>query len=758
MELLWLPLYERYPLFLIITIIGLCAVTFFGCVTPFASIVDLSQECEVNTLSFLNPSDFRVTKQMLWRILSTVGLYLSIPYDSAATPRHEPTEPPNDLDPIEVAGRCRKDVVSKFAKELDLDFAVEAIHWTESIEDILQGPTTNMNKFTPTSTRYKKHFADLQRWGILERLTGTGPLKYISKYFSIAKTELVDRAIFNGRRLSKLCHSAPPVNIPSVPEIVVLLSEIMRQGGKLEIYVADIRHWFHQIRVGKKVWQYFGVCMQDDAGETQFFGWRTLPMGFGYSPRICQCIAWTLLLYRKNTGHPNIDGLQKAREQLRHAKHPPRFVHVCDDNGKIIGVVTLTYDNILVAVSDPVIWKLLVDQIEYNLEVSARVVMKEKKRFSFSDLVTAFATPGKASPEPVSVDRRAVHLGIEYAVNSDSILTWRHDPGRLGKWLDIYSKLSQSISIWTPREIARACGIVVWHLTVSLEPLCEAVNLIRILRRIATDPRPLDVDQPLVEELEDTDKSEKWDTECPLLEHERLYLLEQMKVTLLNPWMTYQQRLYHHESVLFTDASKRFMGAVVSDRQGNVNDIYMGQFPTGVINSDIYIKELVAAVLYTQLLIRKKHLRNCKIYILIDNSAAFFALSNWYSSSEIACKWLSRLFRDLEKVECSIEPILIISEDNPADTPSRGTYDVCEIRMIRGMNAFRKHLVGIRHASKKASEYFDDEDVAVMRHHECTKGLPECTDDFMNEQIENLALCRKPLRKRERTETSVEQR
>jgi len=166
---------------------------------------------------------------MLWRMLSTVGLYLSIPYAQDEVQR--PADTISKLDPIDVAGRCRKDVVLRYAKELDLDFAIEAIKWTDSLDDMAYGTISNTHRFCPTSTQYRSHFTSLKNWGILARLANIGPLRYIAKYFSIPKTQTSDRAIFNGRALSKLFRPPPPVNIPSVQEIILLLATKGASGG-----------------------------------------------------------------------------------------------------------------------------------------------------------------------------------------------------------------------------------------------------------------------------------------------------------------------------------------------------------------------------------------------------------------------------------------------------------------------------------------------------------------------------------------------
>ena len=138
----------------------------------------------------------------------------------------------------------------------------------------------NLNAFRPTSTKYRQHFADLVRWGILKPIErGTGALKFISRYFSVPKNPDVERAIFNGHAFSKHCRTPPTVNLASVGEVIHEVNKIAREGP-LYVFLSDIRHWFHQIPLASRVWRFFGVAMKNLFGETEYFGWRTLPMGW----------------------------------------------------------------------------------------------------------------------------------------------------------------------------------------------------------------------------------------------------------------------------------------------------------------------------------------------------------------------------------------------------------------------------------------------------------------------------------------------
>jgi hypothetical protein len=254
----------------------------------------------------------------LFRLYQSLGLYSHIPYDASAWDLENADLLP--LDPIKVAGGADLATITRMAETLQCVFALQALGWLEDIDDLwIVPPPERPPRFIPTPAPYHPHLQYLagSRVGVLASVTAQD-VRFVSSYFAIPKNDEVSRSIFNGRALSDRCHVPPPVNLPDITDIIYWIKQLTAESkGKLWGMTGDIRHWFHQIRTGPRVYQYFGLCCRE-----QFYQWRCLPMGWSYSPRICQCIAWVLILFN-DSPECNRDGLRQARSEIRAVRDPP---------------------------------------------------------------------------------------------------------------------------------------------------------------------------------------------------------------------------------------------------------------------------------------------------------------------------------------------------------------------------------------------------------------------------------------------------
>jgi hypothetical protein len=308
------------------------------------------------------------------------------------------------------------------------------------------------------------------------------------------------------------------------------------------------------------------------------------------------------------------------------------------------------------------------------------------------------------------------YLGVQYAVeHSPSCaqqLRWRHDPDRIQKWTMYLGKIGPDA---TARDVAQVCGALVWNKQVKLEPLCLSPPLIDTLRITA---KAVGGDR------------NKWDDAVPQLEEKHWdYLRTELSRAMLNPWIAFQGAKTTRTQTIFTDASKSRMGCVLYDVNGDIqiNNVWSNNFPLGIREAHIFIRELSASVWFVICAIRRFGWTDTLIYLGVDNSACFFALQNMYSANVIACEWLSRLHHALRKSGCSIEPILVISEDNPADPPSRGLVTVDHNRRINGWKAVQEHQQGRRFSS-------------VPHHANDEEGIRQLIDGFapldINDEVE----------------------
>ncbi len=627
-----------------------------------------------------------VCSSCMFRVFRSLGLYGGIPYDDFAH-EGELFGPDLQLDPVTVAGSVKLAKVADWADALQLSFASTAIGWLADVKDLwLDGPPPKLTLLTETAEAYAAHLKLLRKWRVV-RKSRLDRIWFSSRYFAVPKgTDGLGRSIFNGRALSDRFRAPPPVNLPEVSEITRRISALVSTHGKIWGCTADLRHWFHQISASRELRKIFGVICNGQAYE-----WACLPMGWSFSPRICQSIAWTLLLYHSDP-NGNEDGLRKARASLRSSKDPPRFVnlHASDEHESLVGFVTLTYDNIIVIGTDRAIVTYLLARIRRNLD-EARAVLKEWREFSPSTInMSGYLALPPASPEASLWTSGLSHLGVEYGVAHSPItkvgggpmLRWRHTPSRLKKWERWQQHLQERP---TCRTVSRIIGFILWDQYVALRPLCELNATMSLLRRVAI----------LV-----GGRRDRWDEPASLSVHEENDLSRHMRRILQNAWhesnITAPRRGRVDPITICTDASGDIgIGAVILSPDGSSPTVWLNEFPSGLRNSHIFLKEMAAATIYVSRLCRLFEIYNRQITVVVDNSAVAFALRNMYSSNSHASDMLKRLFSIISERSCFLEVIQVSSENNPADDPSRGKRTLDPLRLARGVAAIQQYSAGL---------------------------------------------------------------
>jgi hypothetical protein len=615
---------------------------------------------------------------MAWRIFETLGLYSAGEYSSLG---HLVGESVLPLDPILVAGRAKVDIILDWARFLDFKPCLQAIKWLSNIDDLLPANfESNRRAFVRTLDKFADHLRQLSEWEVLMEITHDRPrlaaLMYISVYFAIPKDKEVARSIFNGKALSQWCTAPPAVNLPEVTDIIRRLAILVSRSSArrpFSGFTADIRHWFHQIPVGSEVSKYFGVAL-----GTRFFEWRMLPMGWSHSPYICQCLAWTILLFADSDFPGNRDGLDRARAELRGAEQLPQYVTLRNDQGEDVGFITLTYDNIGVFTIDGAIREALAHKVHSNFTKKAGVVLKE-----LHDRPPRHVTLLKPP-----VDDSALHgflgieyLGVQYGVIRSARqvcqLIWRHVPSRAAEW----EKLTlPSDRLVTARTIARTIGVILWHYTVTLTPLCTCGDLIDILRRTAVfvnHSRP------------------QWDEVVPNIGLQEIDIMNRhLSSAITNQWNNVST-VPSTEAFMFTDAASRGqMGYVVLNARGEPLAVEAIAYPPGMQEAHIFLQEMHAAVHSIKACVRRFGWHGTRIHVGVDNSAVAFALRHMYSSNRRATAELCDLLTALRTSECTIDVILVVSADNPADDPSRGAQHLDPSRLERGWLALQNGIAG----------------------------------------------------------------
>ena len=595
----------------------------------------------------------------MWRILADLHTVYRGDYGDHWNLSSGPLLP---LDPIDVARSANKEVLRRMAVEVDFSCAREALSWLDDILPRLETPLRQSDRAATTHIRYAEHLRDLCASRIIEACH-EHKAGFYNPYFAIPKNAQVARATLNAKKLSKHFKVPPVVNLCDPPTVIKLLRRLA-SAGPLFSYSSDIRHWLHQLEVGERLRDLFRVV----CGSSRY-RWCSLPMS--YSPRICQCLAWLLILHPgENHVDDNQDGLFEERRNWRGAPDPPRFLTMRDAAGNVTGHIFLTYDNIGVFCNSHSQWGFLTTRIRRNM-AWANITLKEE-HYALDQEMNIHAKSFKGME----------YLGLQYGFARRAgarELRWRHAPSRTEKWIANQKALATDS---TARQVAAAAGVILWDALIRLRPLCFEDNCISALSAAAT--------------FVAGDK-QAWDV--PRTWH--LHIIDGLRSSILvilkNHWCSPQSfESSDRTETVFSDASDTGMGAVYCDHLGNLatsRAVIRGAFIGGLEHSHIYLKELAAARWALEHGISHRAWTRVHIRLVVDNSAVAFGLRAMYSANDIANAWMRGLHTRLQNANCSLEVCQVLSQDNPADEPSRNK-SFSHARLRQGWIAMSNFMAG----------------------------------------------------------------
>ena len=663
---------------------------------------------------------------MLWQLLrgSGYGEYGSVSHS-------RDSETVGDLDPIACAGGIKVQEMQRAALKAGLTFVFFALALITSIsafESAMKVPPRTvrsiLRKNSPksehrrrtryTNDKYLYHLESLCLWGLLREVRQDSVRDY-STYFSVPKGQdpatkkNLDRSIFNAKKLSKLFHTPPTVNTADVCRV---LREICKLQGGLDtggvhIVTGGFRHYFHQYRMHPEISTWFGLAC-NIYGEARHFVWTCLPMGWSHSPYVAQSGSWLVL------GHA-----EKGETEffsMRGMANAPMFVYLrCPKTMKVVGFMTVYYDNYFVVTTEQVV-----------AEDMSRRILRNAKTFNVEVKEHFTPTPNSLLSKP------AKYLGIEISLSAKRdregnrnkrTLQWRiakeqeHEP---------FFLLDKNVSV-SCKTLCQTLGRCMYARLVSLRPLGSVHTtriLLSLLRRISA--------HAWTTSWASTDFIVR-DDELQAVKAEWEYVLERG----LTSWIPLSK--YDRIVRVATDASDNGWGIVFLDETGavipsvNSKDIVGFQtFPTDYQKSHIFLKEMFAAVEGVKEAVRR--FPDCKqVSIVVDNTATAAALKRGYSTN-------SKATLKLSEIDMFLEVITVPSKANVADSPSRNA-PIEEARRLATHAAFEADLVGQRMGNP---ERHPNDNKCGLRHTEGhLEGLDDdleldCSDDFMT--VKNAAM------------------
>lgn len=482
---------------------------------------------------------------------------------------------------------------------------------------LLEGEIRDEIDWRKVDARYSKHLDDLEKWNIVG--PPRGKVLFISNYFSVPKDDQFDRAIFNGRALSQKFFVPSGIFLPRIPEVLQLASRIVLSSKTRGFSVAnyDVRHAFHHFELAPELTPYFSLKRSDG----RLVSWLRLPMGWSWSPRICQSVLMSMLVFKR----------PEFLDIVEPMNDPPSFIFLRNGPARV-GIIFLWLDNVVAVITDNDIAR----KLHAHLTMIGRVFGITWK--TGSRLISPTEMRSKGT-EFLGVEVR----DLTTDKTSASALGFRHTPDRVERW-----KMRSVSSISTCREVFAVIGVLMWNQYVR----SLSLHLIG----------------PVIEVAQRTGRKgfkSGWNSPAHLTSEECSNLMEHFHTVLQNPYTA--PSLWANELWLVTDSSSTHGAWLLLDTSGRLLDQRSWKWMGAVQSAHIFVKELLVPVMFLE---QSTHTRTL-IRLLIDNTAALHVLRRMYSRTKIGTELIRRADRVLTAQEVKLHVGSIRSEDNVADCPTR---------------------------------------------------------------------------------------
>jgi len=624
---------------------------------------------------------------MLWLVLRGLG-YGSVEAGGSVSGDDDTTDyptrhrgPPNPLDPIHVAGNLAPARISGLIPRWKAGQTILSRLWQpDSMRDLLV-PSGEARKVVFTHPRYSAHLEQLAAFGVL-RACALEQVDRFGSYFSVPKTEEVDRSIFDGSHLSDLFIHPPPVSIPDISTVCHMIGEFALEQPTFYGFTVDIRHCFHQLPVHEGLGKKFGVHC---AGKTYHF--RVLPMGWCHSPAIAQSSGWALLSGRFPNQQAYFD------EDFMDDSELPTFIRTTPAAGFAI----LYYDNFFVITVCADLCERIFVRFRTNIEQCGSApfseVTKDLTRFSHKTLRS----------NPVNF------LGCEFACrprrtrdHAGCEVTWRICPSKI--------PLEPT---WTAegscRDIARRTGKILRSLLLSLKPL-GASELGRELL-------------VMLSELGMQASTSGWDSSWSATDQHHRILAAGLQRLQENQWFSYEPSPTPNV-ILMSDASSIMCGWFIAQVSPPKLLAVRTSLPhPGLAKLDIFRREAFAAL---SGILHVQRLTSEAFTVVVDNTAVAGVLRRLFSFCPLVNKWLQACSPWI----ASPEVLTVVSADNHADGLSRGEQTVVDIpAVLRLIQATREgRRTGTRTPHRFSSGIRHDDEFATYHAEQQSHG-PAPTDE-----------------------------
>ena len=588
---------------------------------------------------------------MVWSaILQEFGAICD-PYDYDGSEDIAPTNyDPNCMDKVEkeTIARVRLPLMREEAKAIpiaDISVGMEIMTskagFIEHVAPDMERLKVHMGRATHSS--FIPCMLMITTWTlIMENMTHEA-IFCLCVFFTVAKSNGLQRVIFDCRALNRASRTPPPVNLCKIPEIMKLAASIKAT----HVISADARHMYFQLGLPPGVEAFFGLL----CGGVYYMA-RVLAMGFSFSCYLSQAVSWMIVLHVP----PGASKLGIDYAQFK-GPHLPTQVWITNSKGKRIGFCVIFYDNIGIFLTNAESanqWakRLIANADFFNLQLKEMFLMSPTH-------IHDKLNPGNPSKE-IGEDENTVDAGGKEKPTGITFLgcrvntaagqfRWKHCPKKLEKWLAVFGRCPSTI-----KDVARIVGILIWDRSIRLRHLADISAMIDVLRDVSRTVRT---------------KSD-WDRHLTSQPWSLTVLGEYSTPLRENPWSTYTEPRISKTVFLASDATETSIGGVWLDNDGNVLEACK---KLDMEHTHIFVKEVLAIYLtvkWARSLLQ--YTGTVEFRIAVDNRAAGIAAMRCYSSNSDINQLLVRLWRFLDENSIILTVVDIHTDLNVADDPSRG--------------------------------------------------------------------------------------
>jgi hypothetical protein len=615
------------------------------------------------------------------------------------------------LDPIDpgLVGKVNYTAVFDTARLA----ATTGIKWAERLESYLKDGfprTRDLDSRSPGRPKSKADciiegakaeatLLELQRAGIIKHVDfsteGTPRERTWATVFQVPKTEKVDRAIINCKDLNVGFEKPPPLALAEISALIGLV----RYFGDAILSVADIRHFFWQLRLAPVDRRYFSF-----SGRRAVFECIALAMGWSWSPWTAQGIAGLVMFGAVQRLQVELRKVRKDRDVTLIAQpggavcedSPPPFWFVIEqETKKVIAIVVIWYDNFLV-----------ITEREHGTTPRHRT-LDAMIRKALDSTMGDFNLQWKQPDRPWTVQRnKCDYIGIHFERDDDTkVFGWRHIAENIESWRAVEPTLQPRMSVI---QLARVLGVVTWDAHIRLG-IRHATEIRHLMSRVGT------VNAKIVA------KQAKRDEQMDLTPDELRMLKASWTRLIENPETVFSGDDLRATTFLASDATLEHGAGVFLDGPAATRLVIPFDLtnlvspdpeePGAFIPADINVKETWTAVRTVLAALERLPERGggTLFVIAVDNTTAVSWFNGRTALDEETQQLLQTMDRLLEERGCKAWAVWEPTRTQPADEPSRlgdnGQRKAVVEGKVRGCLWRLKQAVKLRRGAIEVSSF-----------------------------------------------------